>query len=161
MRWRKGGAAFCLWALGMFAGCASTTSAGGDGPTAAEAAARSATAPRGDSTKAKARAPRGHPAKAPPDGLPAKLRGVVQEVKQAGGYTYLRLLRDDDGSELWAAVAKVEVAAGDRVTVRKDVLMREFFSRSLGRTFDAIVFGEVEGDVEHQAGGHSGDAFSL
>jgi hypothetical protein len=74
---------------------------------------------------------------------PAVLAGRVLETMDAGGYTYLRL-ETASGPE-WAAVQQASVAKGSRVRVAPSVAMEGFESRTLGRRFDRIVFGTLEG----------------
>jgi hypothetical protein len=68
--------------------------------------------------------------------------GVVAEVLQVPNYTYVRL-STRTGDE-WAAVATTNaITAGQGVTVRVSTRMQNFASKSLGRTFDSIIFGEL------------------
>jgi hypothetical protein len=67
------------------------------------------------------------------------LDGKVLEVKDVDSYTYLRL-RTRDG-EIWAAVNRSPVKVGADVAVADPVVMNNFQSKTLGRTFDRIVFG--------------------
>jgi hypothetical protein len=75
-------------------------------------------------------------------GLPSELdtlRGEVLEAQHVDAYTYLRL-RTAKG-DVWAAVARVPVHPGSKVTIFGPAEMRDFESRGLGRTFDTIYFG--------------------
>ena len=67
-----------------------------------------------------------------------QVAGTVKETFDAGGYTYLRL--EQDGVTSWAAVPPVQVKVGDEVGVRPGMEMGQFTSKTLGRTFDNIVF---------------------
>ena len=68
----------------------------------------------------------------------ALLRGEVLETMDAGGYTYAKV---KVGAEaVWAAANKTKLAVGDRVVMPEGMLMRNFESSTLGRTFDAIHF---------------------
>jgi len=71
------------------------------------------------------------------------LQGKVLEVKDVDAYTYLRLKTAD--GETWAAVNRSPVKAGAEVTIAKPMVMRNFESKSLGRSFDVIVFGVLAG----------------
>ena len=73
----------------------------------------------------------------------APFKGEVLEVVDAGAYTYLRL--KTAGGEAWAAVAKTAVKKGAQVTIQKPMVMTQFESKSLKRTFDRIVFGSLAG----------------
>lgn len=65
-------------------------------------------------------------------------QGVVKSTANAGGYTYLEV--DQGGSTVWVAVPETSVKAGDKVTWDNGMVMRNFNAKSLGRTFDQIVF---------------------
>jgi len=71
------------------------------------------------------------------------LKGEVLEVKDVEPYSYLRL-RTKDG-EIWAAVNKAPVKKGAEVTIENAMVMNNFQSKSLNRTFDKIVFGTLAG----------------
>lgn len=73
----------------------------------------------------------------------AVVQGKVLEVKSADPYTYLRLKTAQ--GETWAAVNKAVVKKGAEVTIQDPMVMRNFESRSLKRTFDTIVFGTLAG----------------
>jgi hypothetical protein len=73
----------------------------------------------------------------------APLQGEVLETMDAGSYTYLRL-RTKDG-EIWAAVMKAPVKKGAQVTIQNPMLMTQFESKTLKRTFDKIMFGTLGG----------------
>jgi hypothetical protein len=78
---------------------------------------------------------------AAPAPAPASISGQVLETTQAAGYTYLRL-RTASG-EVWAAVAAADVAKGAQVTIARPMTMENFESRTLNKTFDKIVFGQL------------------
>lgn len=68
--------------------------------------------------------------------------GVVAEVMQVPNYTYVRL--STEGGDEWAAVAtNTGITAGQKLTVRVSTRMQGFVSKSLNRTFDSIIFGEL------------------
>jgi len=73
----------------------------------------------------------------------AAIKGKVLEVKDVDSYTYL-LLKTKDG-ETWAAVAKTPVKKGADVTIENAMVMNNFESKSLKKTFDRIVFGTLGG----------------
>lgn len=63
----------------------------------------------------------------------------IAETMNSGGYTYVKF--DGVAGPSWFAVPECEVAVGDRVTVAPDAMvMRNFESRTLNRTFAAISF---------------------
>jgi len=65
--------------------------------------------------------------------------GTVLETFASGGYTYVRL--DTEAGEVWAAVSETAVAEGDEVTINGPMVMENFTSPSLDKTFDRILFG--------------------
>lgn len=76
-----------------------------------------------------------------PDYETQTLSGKVAETMAAGGYTYLSL--EKDGKKSWAAISGTpKVAVGQEVTLRPGMVMKNFTSKSLNRTFDQIVFSE-------------------
>jgi len=71
------------------------------------------------------------------------LKGEVLEVKDVDAYTYLRLKTKD--GEIWAAVGKAPVKKGAEVTIENPAVMTNFESKTLKKTFDRIVFGNLAG----------------
>lgn len=74
-------------------------------------------------------------------GPAAPLQGEVLEIRDVEVYTYLRLRTA--GGEVWAAVSKAPVSKGARVTIDNPMVMHNFESKSLKKTFDKIVFGSL------------------
>ena len=81
------------------------------------------------------------PASVPP--AIAAVKGDVLEVKDVESYTYLRL--KTASGETWAAVPKVSVAKGANVTIENVMVMNNFESKSLKKTFPTILFGTLGG----------------
>lgn len=72
-------------------------------------------------------------------GAPATpVTGKVLETMDAGGYTYLNV-ESAEGAK-WIAVNQAEVKVGDEITYLDGMVMQNFFSKSLDRTFPEIVF---------------------
>jgi len=71
------------------------------------------------------------------------LSGEVLEVKDVEAYTYLRLKTKD--GETWAAVGKTAVKKGAQVSIDNPMVMENFESKSLKKTFKTIVFGTLAG----------------
>jgi hypothetical protein len=68
--------------------------------------------------------------------------GTVAEVIQVPNYTYLRI-STGHGDE-WAAVnANSQLAVGQKVALGHATKMENFPSKTLGRTFETIWFGEL------------------
>lgn len=77
------------------------------------------------------------------------LMGKALEVKQVENYTYMRLQTAD--GELWAAIVNAKVKKGETVTVGNAIMMENFESKALKRTFRKIVFGTLGGAGEAAA----------
>jgi hypothetical protein len=69
------------------------------------------------------------------------VKGIVLEVRDAQGYTYLRLKTKD--GDTWAAVNRARVNPGAEVTIEKAMLMHDFESKAMQRTFKKIIFGNL------------------
>jgi hypothetical protein len=76
--------------------------------------------------------------------------GKVVETMNAGTYTYVQV--DDGSKKIWAAAPLFQVAVGDVVVVPEGAPMRNFESKTLGRTFDLVYFVEAI----QVAGSHTG-----
>mgnify|MGYP001038896432 CR=1 FL=1 len=81
---------------------------------------------------------------------PASLKGVVLESRDAGGYTYLRLKTGT--GETWAAVNQAPVTKGAEVTLMNVMVMTDFESKSLKKTFPTILFATLAGAEAGAAG---------
>ena len=79
-------------------------------------------------------------------------------MKDVDSYTYLRLKTKD--GEIWAAVAKAPVKAGAEVTIENAMVMDNFESKTLKKTFDHIVFGSIAASGASTAAG-GGDVAAL
>jgi len=62
--------------------------------------------------------------------------GTVAEKLEVEHYVIFRLEED----ERWLASSPVDIAVGDRVDYAGGALMKDFYSRTLDRTFDYILF---------------------
>ncbi len=72
---------------------------------------------------------------APPS---AAVKGKVLEVMDAAGYTYLSV--ETDTGERWIAVNQTGVEVGEEITYVDGIVMQNFFSKTLDRTFPEIIF---------------------
>jgi hypothetical protein len=77
-------------------------------------------------------------APAPAPAPETALTGTVAETMDSGGYTYVRLAQGKDS--LWLAVPQMKVTVGKNMSFRPGMAMRDFKSKTLKRTFPAIVF---------------------
>lgn len=91
-----------------------------------------------------------HPAGAEhPAAAAQAVRGEVVETMDAAGYTYVQLATES--GRIWAAGPKAEVAVGEIIELPQGMLMTDFPSKELDRTFDEIWF--VGGFVKPGADG--------
>jgi len=74
----------------------------------------------------------------PPPPPAAPVTGKVLETMDAAGYTYLNV--ETDGGSKWVAVNQTPVKVGEEVTFMDGMVMQNFFSKTLDRTFPEIVF---------------------
>jgi hypothetical protein len=77
------------------------------------------------------------------------LRGTVLEVKDVDSYTYLRIKTKD--AETWAAVERTTLKKGATVTIENPMVMNNFESKALKKTFPSIVFGTLAGSNKDAA----------
>jgi len=64
--------------------------------------------------------------------------GKVVETMNSGGYTYA--LVEKEGAKTWVALPKSIIGVGDEITCQPGMVMNNFSSPSLNRTFKQIVF---------------------
>jgi hypothetical protein len=67
--------------------------------------------------------------------------GTVIETMNSGGYTYMKV--DEKGEVYWVAVTEHPVKKGENVRYYEQMWMENFPSRTLGRTFERILFASV------------------
>jgi hypothetical protein len=67
-------------------------------------------------------------------------KGTVLEVIDTSMYTYLQV--DGGSGPVWIAAPRMEVAKGDTVGYPSGMVMSNFHSKSLNRTFPSIIFVE-------------------
>ena len=86
----------------------------------------------------------GHSLGAPaPAAAEVTFTGTVVEAVDATSYTYLKV-KTADAQEKWAAVLKLEVKAGQKIEVKQQMVMENFQSKTLNRTFEKIIFGTAK-----------------
>ena len=78
----------------------------------------------------------------PPKGA---VTGEVTEVINVANFTYLRLKTGN--GETWAAVVQTQVQQGSTVTIENAIVMSNFESKALKRTFPTIIFGSLSGSA--------------
>lgn len=89
----------------------------------------------------------GHPARPAPAGAPHGMphgapmqanTGTVLSIQQSGGYSYIEVSGAQGNT--WIAAPMASVKVGDRIQYEDGATMRNFSSKSLGRTFPTILF---------------------
>ncbi len=66
------------------------------------------------------------------------LKGKVVETMNTGGYTYILL--DASQGKIWVAIPEAKVEVGQEITANPGMTMSNFESKTLGKTFDSIIF---------------------
>jgi hypothetical protein len=69
---------------------------------------------------------------------PGMVRGTVLETMDSGGYTYAFL--DTGQDQRWVAALETPVAVGDVIQTDAGMIMTDFTSSTLDRTFDIVYF---------------------
>jgi hypothetical protein len=77
------------------------------------------------------------------------VKGVVKQSLQTTNYTYI--LFDINNSEQWVAVPSQQVKEGETYYFRGGLVMSNFESKELGKTFDKIIFLERLSSSEEEA----------
>jgi hypothetical protein len=72
------------------------------------------------------------------EAAPTRPAGTAVQVIAAGGYTYVEV--ETEEGKFWLAGPETEITQGTRVQWKGPMLMRDFHSSSLDRTFSEIVF---------------------
>lgn len=88
---------------------------------------------------APAPAPQAQPAAAAAQ-ADSSLSGNVVETMNSGGYTYISL--ENNGKKVWVAVPQTKVKVGQKVACRPGMVMENFTSKTLNRTFPSIIFSD-------------------
>lgn len=66
------------------------------------------------------------------------LQGTILETMNSNGYTYLYL--DAKQGKIWVAIPETQIKTGQSITCAPGITMYNFTSKTLNRTFEAIVF---------------------
>jgi len=80
--------------------------------------------------------------------------GQVLETRDAEPYTYLRLKTDQ--GEQWAVVDKAAVKKGASASVEVVMVVDNFESKALHKTFSSIIFGNLAGAAPGATNPHAG-----
>ncbi len=76
------------------------------------------------------------------DGKPIK--GKVLETMDTAGYTYIQV--DAPEGKVWVAIPQSKIEVGQEVLANPGMVMKDFESKSLNKTFDVIIFSSGLGD---------------
>jgi hypothetical protein len=68
----------------------------------------------------------------------ANNEGTVVDIIDTTGYTYMEL--ENGGNRFWIAAPTTKVNKGDRIRFVQDMVMTNFTSKTLNRTFGTLVF---------------------
>lgn len=68
------------------------------------------------------------------------LTGTIVEAMDVAGYTYLDL--DTAAGRVWVAIPQTAVEPGEQVSCLPGMEMTQFYSKSLDKTFERIIFSE-------------------
>jgi hypothetical protein len=79
------------------------------------------------------------PAATPAAPVQAQNTGKILQLQQAGPYTYAEV-EQGDGQKVWLAGGHLEAKQGDMLQWGRAEEMRNFSAKSLGRTFERILF---------------------
>ena len=91
-------------------------------------------------------------------------KGKVVQIINSGGYTYVQL-KKKSGEKIWLAVPQAQIEVGSQMTFNPGMLMQNFQSKTLNRTFDRIVFTDLpappkgakkQGEVKGKSPGSGG-----
>ena len=69
-------------------------------------------------------------------------KGKVVQIINSGGYTYVQL-KKKSGEMIWLAVPNAQIEVGSQQTFNPGMLMANFKSKTLDRTFEKIYFTEM------------------
>lgn len=86
----------------------------------------------------------------------APLIGSIIQTMNGGGYTYILLKLGK--KETWVAIREMEVKVGDTIALRPGIEMNNFTAKSIGQTFESIIFSDGPVSQQGASGGHGGGA---
>jgi len=86
----------------------------------------------------------------------ASVTGVILEVQDVDSYTYVRVKTKE--GETWAAVGKAPLKKGATVVIEDAMVMKNFESKALKKTFPTIIFGTLAGSAKNTSDPHAGVA---
>ena len=87
---------------------------------------------------------------APADVDALEFQGVVKEAIKAAGYTYIQV--EADGTSIWLAGPETDLMVGQVIAWSGGMVMRDFRSNTLNRTFEELYFVDRVSVVVHPGG---------
>lgn len=72
--------------------------------------------------------------------------GTVTETMNSAGYTYA--LVDSGAGQTWIAIPETTIVKGTQITYKPGMVMKNFSSKTLNRTFDSILFSPGLGEKD-------------
>lgn len=86
--------------------------------------------------------------------------GKVLETMDAAGYTYFKI--DTGKNQEWVAIPQTPIKVGDQISYYDGMVMTNFPSKTLNRTFEAVVFSPgLVGQADKMGGGQAGGMESV
>ena len=93
------------------------------------------------------------PAQAPMPPPTVGIEGKITETMDAAGYTYVNV--ETATGNQWVAIPETKVEVGQEVALASGMEMQNFESKTLGRTFDSVIFSS---GINPHAGGAAAPA---
>lgn len=86
------------------------------------------------------------------ENITESLTGKILQTMNGGGYTYVYLEQQND-KKIWVAVTETPVKVGSAISFKPGMVMVNFESKALKRTFDSIIFsgGVISGAVSEKS----------
>jgi hypothetical protein len=76
-----------------------------------------------------------------------EFQGVIKETMNAAGYTYLQV--EADGAAIWLAAPETDLMVGQVIAWSGGMIMRDFRSNTLNRSFETLYFVDGVSVVVH------------
>lgn len=82
--------------------------------------------------------------------LSQKMSGIAQEVLSQQGVSYVLLKEKNTKKAVWIALIESSVKKGEFLTVDAEVEMKDFYSKSLNKKFEQVVFAKKSLETENK-----------
>lgn len=77
-------------------------------------------------------------------------KGKILELIQVENYTYVRI--NENSKDVWIAIPKIDAKVGDTIETSSGIIMTDFKSSTLKRTFPEIIFATKASIIESNDG---------